>query len=187
MVASVDLAQAGSDEASSQRTRSGALLRGEVPTTSMRRRPAADMLGPRSSLQRRGFPCAMPWPAPLPDRPRAACAGADAVDARQDQAERLDDARLPRVVDPVLVPRRRREAGRLRLRDLREDRRQRQEGDRPRRHAEAVPGGHVGQPHPAAAERHDRHRVRLDDQQLRARQAGRSSRPTTSTPARASS
>ena len=46
-------------------------------------------------------------------------------------------------------------------------------GDRPQRPQEAVPGGDLGQPHPAAAERHDRHRVRLDHQQQRARQAGR--------------
>ena len=35
-----------------------------------------------------------------------------------------------------------------------------------------LPGRDLGEPDPAAAERHDRHRVRLDHQQLRARQAG---------------
>ena len=85
----------------------------------------------------------------------------------------IDDARLSRVVDPVLVPRRRCPADRLRLRDLREDRRPRQDRDRPQRPQDAVPGGDLGEPHPAAAERHHRHRVRLDHQQQRARQAGR--------------
>ena len=53
----------------------------------------------------------------LPARAGTAGAGlrADRLDARQDQAERHHDARLPRVVDPVLVPRRQGPADRLRL------------------------------------------------------------------------
>src|SRR6266480_3604720 len=93
-------------------------------------------------------------------------------DAQENQGNRRDHHRLPRLVDPVFLSRRQPEADRICDRYLLQDRGRGEEGAQARQARGRIQSRDVVDPHSIAGQRYHRSRMWIDHQQCRPPEAG---------------